>query len=280
MIQTGNIRFLEEFEKFQLYGYLGYGTISYKSTLKNSNNPSKNNFVHENSQVIPVGIGIKYHLKENVTLNLEYSMNNINGDKLDAFKDRYTENDSYSKIQFGISYTFGKDYHTELEWHDPRPRQTIQTNRRDTVVVIQKIMVPDTTKNNTLIDASNETIEDSSSINNYENVKTIIYYDFNKYELTDSSVSLLNDFVSNYKKLNENNNGINYIVTIESFTDKIGSEKNNKIVVNRRATEVKNFLINSGIDTKSLDIILHGNQAAISGNDAEDRKTIVHVNKF
>lgn len=279
MVQSGNIRYLSEFEKLQLYGYVGYGTINYESSLVNSNNPIKNNEVKENQQVIPVGIGLKYHLMDNVTLNLEYSMSNLNGDNLDAFNDRFTEHDSYSRLQLGVSYTFGKYYNKELEWHDPRPRNVIQPPRKDTVVIVQKVLVPDTTQKKSLecMKSTDNEINSNDSLS-FINSKQTIFYDFNEYKLRESQINLINEFISKYKETSRDNvPGLRII--IESFTDKIGSERNNKIIVQRRAGEVMDLILKQGIDEMLTNVILHGEEDATNDLDSLNRKTVIYMQK-
>lgn len=272
MIQTGNINYLPEFEKFQLYGYLGYGSINYESSLVNSNNSLRNNEVKENEQVIPVGVGVKYHLKENVTLNLEYSINNLNGDNLDAFNDRFTEHDSYSKLQFGISYTFGKYYNKELEWHDPRPRPVLVSNKKDTVVIIQKVIVPDSSSISTKYDNSIvDSIKKDSA--DFVNSNLIVFYEFNEYKLSP------NDYFKLQEIAYQCSVRTGCKVVVESFTDTIGSHKNNIIIVKRRAGEIIDFLKKEGLNGDSIVVNYHDENDALMPTDAENRRSIVYLIK-
>ncbi len=118
--QTGNARYINDFKRFQLYGYVGYGSVNFSSKLTNKNTSQKTTYMRQNAQVIPVGVGIKYKLKDHVTLNLEYTYNAVNTDYLDAFRNPLTDYDYYSKFQLGISQTLLQDEKSskkDLEWY-------------------------------------------------------------------------------------------------------------------------------------------------------------------
>lgn len=273
--QTGNVRYFRNLEKFQLYGYLGYGMLNYKAEAKNNVNPELNTTSKGNYQVIPIGFGAKYHLKDNMTINLEYSFNNVNGDKLDAYNNVLTEYDNYSRVSVGFSYTLGKYYKKELEWHDPRPTPPKPFYRVDTVVVIQKTMVPDTNirKANDVSTLLSDSVVMGKLIDSLETnlLTTTVYYEFNKWNcpliynsrLTDISLEVLN---YEGKK-----------ILIQSFCDTVGTPEHNRIIVERRANEIKQRIIGFGISESLIVVILHGEEDAIEPTDAENRKSIVSI---
>lgn len=272
--QTGNIRYFDELKNFQLYGYLGYGLVNYDSEAKNSLKPELNTSYSGNYQVIPVGIGVKYHVANDLTANLEYSFNNVNGDKLDGYDNYLTNYDSYSRISLGISYAIGKSFHRELEWHDPRPSPSRIPNRVDTVVIIQKIPSADTNKIE-LQNANANLLNDSILLDSiaFSNAKVTIYYDFNKYQLP---------ILYHYKLQNislEAINRKNTRLVIESYTDTIGSPENNRIIVERRSNQIMQYLISIGVPKELIDIKLHDETDAILPTDAENRKSIVYLIK-
>jgi len=273
--QTGNVRYFRNLEKFQLYGYLGYGMLNYKAEAKNNVNPELNTTSKGNYQVIPIGLGAKYHLKDNMTINLEYSFNNINGDKLDAYNNVLTEYDNYSRVSVGFSYTLGKYYKKELEWHDPRPTPPKPFYRVDTVVVIQKTMVPDTNtrKVNDVSALLSDSVTMGKLMDSLETnlLTTTVYYEFNKWNcpliynsrLTDISLEVLN---YEGKK-----------ILIQSFCDTVGTPEHNRVIVERRANEIKQRIIGFGISESLIVVILHGEEDAIEPTDAENRKSIISV---
>lgn len=271
-IQTGNIRFLNDFRNLQLYGYLGYGTINYTAELTHKANSNNDVKVTESRQVIPVGMGIKYHALENVTVNMEYSMNNVNGDYLEGFSDATTEKDKFSRISLGVSYTLGKKDNRILEWHDPRPRPVAPFYRKDTVVIREIIMMEDTSKKSY---ENLQTKIDSSFIDsvNKSQLHTIVYYEFNKYKFAPVYKSRLDDIAL------EALNSPGHKICIESFTDTIGSEKNNEIIVQRRSQEIAKHFYRLGLEKTYLEIRLHDEKDAIMPTDAENRRTLIYLIK-
>lgn len=272
-LQTGNIRYIDAFKKWQLYGYIGYGTVNFHSQAKNERNPSKNTDVKMNSQVIPAGLGVKYHLAENATLNLEYSITKVDGDYLDGYSNSLTEYDYYSRFSVGFAWTLGKKWNKSLEWNDPRPRPSTQTYRKDTVVIIQQVPTVDS---NILMQRR---IADSTALATMKDsirlslLKTTIYYDFNKWDYLPIYNTALSDLAL------EAINNPPQVITIDSYCDTVGTKEHNQIIVSRRAEEVKSQFIGFGIPESMLRITLHGEEDAKSNVDAENRKTIVSLKR-
>lgn len=272
--QTGNVRYFDELKNFQLYGYLGYGMLNYSSQSQNSLRPELNTSFKGNYQVIPVGVGLKYHIATDLTANLEYSYNSVNGDKLDGYENSLTNYDNFSRFSIGISYAIGKSFHKELEWHDPRPTPSRIPNRVDTVVIVQKVPTVDSSKidsQNTISNLVNDSIKMDSIA--FYNAKVTIYYDFNKYKLPILYHYKLQDIA--LEGLNRQNTRI----IIESFTDTIGNPANNLIIVQRRSNQIMEYLIKIGVPQDLIDIKLHDENDAIMPTDAENRKSIVYLKK-
>ncbi len=68
--------------------------------------------------MVPFSIGAKYHLKDKISLNLEYTYRVTNGDKLDGFFKLLSNNDSYSFINVGVIFLLGKKSKS-IEWTAP-----------------------------------------------------------------------------------------------------------------------------------------------------------------
>lgn len=273
-MQTGNIRYINAFSKFQLYGYIGYGTVNFHAVAKNKDDAAKNTDVTMNSQVIPIGLGVKYHLAENATINAEYSMNRVDGDKLDGYDNVLTNYDNYSRFSIGFSWTFGNEDDINLEWHDPRPRPTAPFYRRDTIVVMQQVPPSGTASSQ-----SNKQEVDSASLAAMRDsirldlLKTTIYYDFNKW----TYLPIYNTAISDLAL--EAFNNPPQVITIDSYCDTIGTPEHNAIVVSRRANEVVKQLKDFGVPDSMIEVTLHGEESALSPSDAENRKTVISLRK-
>lgn len=86
-----------------------YLTLGIGATL--SSTDSKTAFAMN----IPMGLGVKYKLRERLNLGLEFTMHKVFGDKVDGIRDPYeiassfTKNtDWYSSLMFSITYEFGE----------------------------------------------------------------------------------------------------------------------------------------------------------------------------
>lgn len=263
-IQTGNIRFLENFKNLQLYAFVGYGTVNFTSKS------SKDSVEYKmNQQVVPAGVGVKYRITNQLTANLEYMYNAVNSDYLDGYRNYLTNYDNYSRVGIGITYTLGKKDNLVLEWHDPRPKPTAPISRKDTVVVKQIVYVKDSTvfpepiNLDSLTNSINQKIEDKLS--------TTVYYEFNQYRLP----RLYNSSLDAIAKRAIENKG--QVIVIESYTDTIGSPENNKIVVLRRANKIKGYLIEVGFPESRIECILRDEAFATDPEDALNRKSIVYL---
>ncbi len=74
-----------------------------------------------------------------------------------------------------------------------------------------------------------------------------IYFEFNKWNLNDSSKQYLDTYL--YKVLNKNKN---IVIEISAYTDGIGDSDYNLVLSKNRAESVVNYLVNKGINKKRL----------------------------
>ena len=116
--QTGYPKYIENFKNFQLYGYVGYGLLDYNSKLISQKTGEEEAHYSDYTQVMPVGLGIKYKTNKDIVISFEYVFNNINTDYLDAFNNPLTNFDDYSKFQLGFSFMFTNKNkeRLNLEW--------------------------------------------------------------------------------------------------------------------------------------------------------------------
>ncbi|MCX6290856.1 MAG: OmpA family protein [Bacteroidetes bacterium] len=123
VFQVGNIAFLKRSPDLAIYGYVGVGRINF--------DPSRsiyvqNNFIdsttvnyHNTTEIIfPFGLGAKYRINKNFSINAEYSLRHLNSDKLDGYFRLLSENDDYSYLNVGLIYHLGTKEKV-LEWNNP-----------------------------------------------------------------------------------------------------------------------------------------------------------------
>lgn len=97
----------ETYKKMRRWSpYLTVGIGACLSSVDNNTHVAMN---------IPMGLGLKYKLKEQLNLGVEFTMHKVFGDKVDNIKDPYhiqssflKNTDWYSTIKFSLTYEFGE----------------------------------------------------------------------------------------------------------------------------------------------------------------------------
>ena len=82
--------------------------------------------------------------------------------------------------------------------------------------------------------------------------KTTVFFNTDKHQLTTESVNQLADFIHQHLKTND------YEIKIEGHTDNIGDISYNQNLSQNRAEEVKQFLVDLGVNQKLVDIEYKG----------------------
>ena len=72
-------------------------------------------------------------------------------------------------------------------------------------------------------------------------------FDFNKADLRDDGKAKLTEFAAESKKLSTLE-----VITAVGYTDRLGSDKYNQALSEKRAAAVKNFLVEQGIDANRI----------------------------
>jgi outer membrane protein OmpA-like peptidoglycan-associated protein len=90
-----------------------------------------------------------------------------------------------------------------------------------------------------------------------------VHFDFNKWEIKSQFVPILKNVLSVAK----NNPELEF--RLEGHCDIIGTEKYNQWLSEKRASVVKDYLVNKGIDEKRLSTKGFGFHKPIAGNDTE-----------
>lgn len=126
--QIGNISFLKRTPDLAIYGYIGVGQISFDPNhswyvqdglqLTDTTHPQSVNYHNTKEIIFPFGIGAKYRINKNFSVNAEYCLRHTNSDKLDGYFRLLSENDDYSYLNVGVIYHLGKKEKV-LEWNNP-----------------------------------------------------------------------------------------------------------------------------------------------------------------
>ncbi|HLG36139.1 MAG TPA: OmpA family protein [Bacteroidia bacterium] len=137
VLTLGNVSWQKRKNVFHFYLAAGLGTMSFDAkNYKKELSPVPDASPKLNSEsdgntatVIPFAVGGKYKLGKKLDLHLEYNYNITNTDYLDALNVILSNpHDSYSYINLGITYKFGKK-DNYIEWVNPM--ETIYTDIND-----------------------------------------------------------------------------------------------------------------------------------------------------
>jgi peptidoglycan-associated lipoprotein len=101
----------------------------------------------------------------------------------------------------------------------------------------------------------------SSSSSSQEEVSSVVYFDFDKYDLTAESRAVLLAHADKMK-------GASVAVRLEGHADERGSREYNMALGEKRANAVRDFLVTQGVNGSSLETVSFGEeQPAVVGSD-------------
>ena len=92
----------------------------------------------------------------------------------------------------------------------------------------------------------------------------MVHFDFNKYNLTDEAMSILDEDVVNLGYYPD------VKVEVQGYCDIIGGENYNLRLSERRADTVRDYLVSKGIDASRLSVAYFGKSDPIAPNDTEE----------
>lgn len=99
------------------------------------------------------------------------------------------------------------------------------------------------------------------------NFKSGVLFDFNKAELTTSSIRSVDELAAILKKYPDTD------VLIEGHTDDKGSDQYNQSLSEKRAVSVSNYLAGKNITSSRLKTVGYGEKQPIASNDTEDGRS-------
>lgn len=250
---------LRNWSSTQLYLYGGLGRLSHNSEIYSDSTDQLLKSQTGKATVALIGGGAKYRLGNRTSLFLDGCANFTSSDKLDATKVNYTFNDGYFRLSAGVSYTFGKK--RMIEWDNPYT-YLVPEVVHDTTVVLKtiryeappkpKVELPDT---------------------------ATLYFASNSYSL---EVAYLDKLDLVIEKAIQNADDIKHM-KISAYCDTIGTDKANRVLVEKRAANVAKYvndviLKKTGVDVSELTIIeLYDESAAVYTPDARNRKVVVCI---
>jgi outer membrane protein OmpA-like peptidoglycan-associated protein len=96
--------------------------------------------------------------------------------------------------------------------------------------------------------------------------KFLIYFDINKYKLSENDRQKLDEFILIIKNISYNK------ILINGYSDITGKKLYNIVIGKRRAERIKNYLIKMGIDKNKIFVTSYGIKNPIGNNDMESGK--------
>lgn len=107
----------------------------------------------------------------------------------------------------------------------------------------------------------NDTTTDTTPVAEEVSLTNVVYFEFDKYDLTAESRAVL---LAHADKLK----GASVAVRLEGHADERGSREYNMALGEKRANAVRDFLVTQGVNGSSLEVISFGEeQPAVVGSD-------------
>ncbi len=132
LFQIGNLSFLSRKHELAVYATIGAGVINFTPKVSIDGGTTElagiysqytqpyeyPDYESTSALVVPIGIGLKYHVSPKLSITGEYSYRTTQSDKLDGFFKLLSADDHYSSLNFGVAYHFGHKGKS-LEWANP-----------------------------------------------------------------------------------------------------------------------------------------------------------------
>ena len=245
--------------------------------------------------VAPVGVGIKFKLSDALALNVGYTVNFIDGYNFSGFH-TYPTFDHYSYSYAGLEYTLGSKAKKNVDWvnpiammydelYDAALRAEVEalkgrvTNVETAVADLKKDSdgdgVPDqfdkcpNTPAGSVVDGSGcvivfpkpDTIkmgEPAAATAPYSNIQ----FEFDSSVLRTSSYPVLDATSADLRSTGKT-------MTLAGYASSEGTAAHNMKLSKDRATSVKTYLVNSGVEAKHLKVKGFGETHPVADNSTE-----------
>jgi OOP family OmpA-OmpF porin len=126
VLSLGSVDFLKRENALNFSLNLGYGLLSYSPSYVNATGTTidwkgqangGDEYIKE--AYIPLGMGIKFKISENINFDLGYTMNYLDSDNLDANKLNSESKDKFSYTSLGLEFALGAKSKQDLTWANP-----------------------------------------------------------------------------------------------------------------------------------------------------------------
>lgn len=126
VVNLGSVNFLNRTNAVNFTASAGYGLLTYAPSYVNASNvqidwkgkaDGGNDYIKE--AYIPVGVGVKFKISDNVSFDVAYTMNFVDGDNLDASYAKPTSKDKFSYSSVGLEFALGAKSKSNIIWANP-----------------------------------------------------------------------------------------------------------------------------------------------------------------
>jgi OOP family OmpA-OmpF porin len=307
VVNVATVDFLARKNSVNFYVSAGAGIINYLPKAYKGDDQSgllrsSNNGDGLNQVVIPIGVGMKFRLSDRVALNLGYTANFLDGDYFDATKSTSgSHKDKFSYAYGGLEFSLGSSAKPNLDWvnpvalmydelKDPTLRQEVEAlkgrvNNVETAVsdmkkdsdgdgVADQFDKCPNTPAGTVVDGAGCPIKfptpDTTKIAAMAPMATAysnIQFEFDSSVLRTSSYPVLDATSADLRAAKST-------VWVNGFASSEGTASHNMQLSKDRASSVKTYLINSGVDAKRVKIKGMGETHPIADNSTEDGRVL------
>ncbi len=312
VVNVGNISWLHRKNAINFYVSAGAGLVLYAPTVTYTDGTSFNwsghigangtnrtkDYVHE--LFIPIGGGAKFKLSEQLSLNLGYTENFVDGHNLEGVTPYYPASNKYSYGYAGLEYTFGSKSKPSLEWanpvammydelYDAALRQEVEAlkgrvaNVETAVNDLKKDSDGDgvsdqfdkcpNTPAGTVVDGSGCPIifpkPDTTKVTGtaaptaYSNIQ----FEFDSSVLKTSAYPILDATSADLRATGGS-------VEIDGYASSEGTAAHNLRLSKDRANSVKTYLVNSGVPAKKIKVKGFGETHPIADNSTEQGRIL------
>ncbi|RZK41253.1 MAG: OmpA family protein [Pedobacter sp.] len=301
VINVATVDFLRRENSVNFILNAGYGLLAYQPTTTLANGTAneqrpQNGDSYYKGAYIPVGAGVKFKISDNVSFNLNYTMNfvddfNVNGAVNTLANPNF---DKYSYTSAGLEFSLGSRSKPNLDWvnplalmydelKDPSLRQELDAlkNRVSNVERSIEDLKKDTdgdgvsdqfdkcpgTPAGTKVDGSGcplppppaPVVEAVSTVSGWETIQ----FEFNSSVLKTEAYPVLDKLSSTLRE----NGGK---VVTKGYASSEGTAAYNLKLSKDRANSVKTYLVNSGVNASQVSVKGFGEANPIASNDTEE----------
>jgi OOP family OmpA-OmpF porin len=306
VINVATIDFLRRENSVNFFINAGAGLAMYKPNIKGYGTNGEDGSWEEyrtadggsiKEFVVPIGVGVKFKLSDRTALNLGYTENFIDGDNFDGVRKSYPTKDRYSYGYAGLEWTLGSSSKQSLEWvnpvamlydelYDEALRKEVEalkgrvTNVENAVNDLKKDSDGDgvadqfdkcpNTPAGTVVDGAGCAIvfpkaaeATAATGDAYSNIQ----FEFDSSVLRTSSYPVLDATSADLRASGAK-------VEVGGFASSEGTAAHNLALSKDRANSVKTYLVNSGVDAKSLKVKAYGETNPIADNSTEEGRVL------